>query len=125
VLDDQETKAREIIKQDEIALEKLREETKGKLAALSGKRTSAQEKLDGFRHQDEDKKIENLAKSMDIDQGSAPSMAIKGEAEETPVEEEKFKEDAHETKPVKDDADVEMDVDDAGRGGREGDEVEY
>jgi uncharacterized protein YlxW (UPF0749 family) len=124
VLDDQEAKAREIIKEDEVALDKLRAETKEKLAALSEKRTTAQEKLDGFRQQDEDKKIENLAKSMDIDQGSAPCIAIEGEAGEVPVG-EKPKEDVDESKVVKDDVDVVMDIDDAGRGGREGDEVEY
>lgn len=131
ILDDQEKKAREIIKQDEVALVQLREDTQERLAALTEKRKNAQEKLDGFRQKDEDQKIENLAKSMDVDQGSASGITIRGESEEKPVEESAedkpvdVKGDAKQVDAVKDEADVEMDADDAGRGGREGDEVEY
>jgi len=105
----------------------LREETEEKLATLTEKRKNAQEKLDGFRQQDQDKKIENLAKSMDVDQGEAPSITIKGEGEEMSGEGKTTTDNvaAEDTKPVTEETDMEVGADDAGRGGREGDEVEY
>jgi hypothetical protein len=74
---------------------------------LSERRTNAQEQLDGLKRKDEEKKVGDLAKSMEVDQDIKVE-SIK--AEETKKEPE---------------SEMDIEVDDGGLGGREGDEVEY
>jgi len=124
-LEEQAQRAKALIVNEEDALELLRAETRDKLAVLSEKRATAQEKLEGIRQQDVDKQVEKLGESMEVDgAGKADEQKDEGKTADetkgvvagTP---------AQATTSTNNEGDMELEAADAERGGREGDEVEY
>lgn len=124
ILEEQAQRAKDLIIKEGDALEILRAETRDKLAVLSEKRATAQEKLEGVRQQDVDKQVEKLGESMEVDGAGKTDEQkdegktadeTKGTAAETPAP----------ATSTNNEADMELEAADAERGGREGDEVEY
>jgi hypothetical protein len=125
ILDKQAEKAKELVIQEGEELEALRQQTTEKLAALTEKRAKAQDKLDGVRRQNEDKQTEKLADDMELD-GDDSSVAQNQTDKDAVTEVQAETEAATESNTGnRDEADMELEAADAGRGGREGDEVEY